>query len=187
MELIKIDDLDDVDGLTICRASLLKWIEAHPNHSRQQVTYLEQMFDIIDVAPGKVSGSHRGTENHHVKSKCVGGLDVPENIKNLSKFDHLRVHLLLAQAFPSVPKLVHAAKRMNDKLMKEEASRAAIAHMTADERTQFYADADDIKRQESKNQSDRMKGNQRGKVRVPPLPPPLLSLPHLSNPNTIQL
>lgn len=52
-------------------------------------------------------------ENHHIFPKCVGGLDVLNNLVKLTPEEHLVAHLLLARIYPNEEKLLYAAHLMS--------------------------------------------------------------------------
>jgi hypothetical protein len=47
-------------------------------------------------------------EKHHIVPKCIGGLDVKENIVKLSAREHFLCHMLLCEMYPKENKLKHA-------------------------------------------------------------------------------
>lgn len=51
-------------------------------------------------------------ESHHVIPKCMGGLDVADNIVDLTAAEHFIAHLLLVKMFPTNKKLIYAANML---------------------------------------------------------------------------
>jgi len=47
-------------------------------------------------------------EKHHIVPKCMGGLDVKENIVELTAREHFLCHMLLCEIYPQEYKLKHA-------------------------------------------------------------------------------
>ena len=47
-------------------------------------------------------------EKHHIVPKCIGGLDVKENIVKLTAREHFLCHMLLCEIYPQEPKLWYA-------------------------------------------------------------------------------
>lgn len=47
-------------------------------------------------------------ENHHIIPKCIGGLDIKENIVELTAREHFLCHMLLCEIYPQENKLKHA-------------------------------------------------------------------------------
>lgn len=47
-------------------------------------------------------------EKHHIVPKCIGGLDVKENIVELTAREHFLCHMLLCEIYPQEYKLKHA-------------------------------------------------------------------------------
>jgi hypothetical protein len=47
-------------------------------------------------------------EKHHIVPKCIGGLDVKENIVELTAREHFFCHRLLCEMYPKEPKLWYA-------------------------------------------------------------------------------
>jgi hypothetical protein len=51
-------------------------------------------------------------EKHHIIPRCLGGINCPDNIVELTPEEHYVAHQFLTVAFPDNKKLVHAAKMM---------------------------------------------------------------------------
>ena len=47
-------------------------------------------------------------EKHHIVPKCIGGLDIKENIVELTAREHFLCHMLLCEIYPQENKLKHA-------------------------------------------------------------------------------
>jgi hypothetical protein len=47
-------------------------------------------------------------EKHHIIPKCIGGLDIKENIVELTAKEHFICHMLLCEIYPKENKLKHA-------------------------------------------------------------------------------
>jgi hypothetical protein len=47
-------------------------------------------------------------EKHHIIPKCIGGLDIKENIVELTAREHFLCHMLLCEIYPNENKLKHA-------------------------------------------------------------------------------
>ena len=47
-------------------------------------------------------------EKHHIVPKCIGGLDVKENLVELTAREHFLCHRLLCEIYPKEPKLWYA-------------------------------------------------------------------------------
>jgi len=47
-------------------------------------------------------------EKHHIIPKCIGGLDVKENLVELTAREHFLCHMLLCEMYPQENKLKHA-------------------------------------------------------------------------------
>jgi hypothetical protein len=47
-------------------------------------------------------------EKHHILPKCIGGLDIKENIVELTAREHFLCHMLLCKIYPRENKLKHA-------------------------------------------------------------------------------
>jgi len=47
-------------------------------------------------------------EKHHIIPKCIGGLDIKENIIELTAREHFLCHRILCEIYPSEPKLSYA-------------------------------------------------------------------------------
>lgn len=55
-------------------------------------------------------------ERHHAIPRCMGGLNLPENIVNLTPREHIHAHLLLAKIHPQHFGLITAATLMSANL-----------------------------------------------------------------------
>jgi hypothetical protein len=51
-------------------------------------------------------------ESHHIIPECIGGLDIPSNLVNLTPEEHYVAHQLLVKIYPNMHLLVFAAKMM---------------------------------------------------------------------------
>lgn len=101
------------------------------------MNYEKIYVSLINRAQGRKLESY--TEIHHIKPRCMGGLDNLDNLVELTPEEHYLAHQLLVKIYPDVPKLVHAAhlmcfgnngRRINNKLygwikkkLSEEVSR----------------------------------------------------------------
>lgn len=51
-------------------------------------------------------------ERHHILPRCMGGMDVPDNLVDLTPEEHFVAHQLLVRMYPKNASLVHAALLM---------------------------------------------------------------------------
>lgn len=65
---------------------------------------------LISRARGRVLDIY--TEHHHIIPKCLGGLDVFDNLVDLTPEEHFVAHQLLVKMYPNNHKLVYAANMM---------------------------------------------------------------------------
>lgn len=61
---------------------------------------------IIERAKTRQLNSYK--EKHHIIPKCIGGLDIKENIIELTAREHFISHMLLCEIYPKENKLKHA-------------------------------------------------------------------------------
>lgn len=94
-----------------------RFVESSFGRGSAVVNY-QKIYDRLIVGARKTP-FHGYTERHHIVPKCLGGLNVPENLVRLSAREHFVAHLLLAKIHGD--KLLHAAWRMSN--MKRYGSR----------------------------------------------------------------
>ena len=68
--------------------------------------YTKTYNQIIERAQNRKLDGY--TEKHHIVPKCIGGLDVKENIVKLTAREHFLCHMLLCEIYPKENKLKHA-------------------------------------------------------------------------------
>jgi hypothetical protein len=74
------------------------------------MNYLKIYHDLIDRAKNrKINGYY---ETHHIKPRCMGGLDNPDNLCALTAEEHYVAHQLLLKIYPNEQKLAYAAFMM---------------------------------------------------------------------------
>lgn len=61
---------------------------------------------LVERAKNRILSGY--VEKHHVIPRCMGGLDVPENIVELTAREHYLCHRLLTRMYPKNKKLVYA-------------------------------------------------------------------------------
>lgn len=102
---------------------------------------------LIDRANDRIIVGYK--ESHHIVPKCLGGLDVEENLVYLTAEEHYVAHLLLVKIYPDNKSLIYAAKMMtvsgknlirNNKLygwLKKKFSKSISDSQTGSGNSQF--------------------------------------------------
>lgn len=71
----------------------------------------QKIYDqLIDRAKSRTLSGYY--ESHHIIPKCTGGLDIPDNLVNLTASEHFLAHQLLAKIHKHNTKLIFAANMM---------------------------------------------------------------------------
>jgi hypothetical protein len=78
------------------------------------MNYNNIYYHLINVA--KARTLNKPFERHHAIPRCMGGLNIPENIVNLTPREHIHAHLLLAKIYPQHFGLITAATLMSANL-----------------------------------------------------------------------
>lgn len=74
----------------------------------------QSIYDkIITRARNRVINNNDYYELHHIKPKCMGGLDIPENLVHLTASEHYICHLLLSRLYPNNIGLIRAVMFMS--------------------------------------------------------------------------
>ena len=75
------------------------------------VNYRKIYNSIIDRAKNRPCPEGY-TEKHHIKPRCIGGLDTSDNIAVLTPEEHFLCHVLLVKMYPSDTQLIYAVMNM---------------------------------------------------------------------------
>ena len=67
---------------------------------------------LIERALKRMLSEDTYVEIHHILPRCLGGLDLTENLVKLTPEEHYLAHLLLVKIYPGNSKLIYAANMM---------------------------------------------------------------------------
>ena len=76
------------------------------------MNYLYHYNKLIETRKSRIPVEGVYYEKHHIKPRCLGGDDSPDNLVKLTAKEHYIAHLLLAKAYPGNHKLVFAFNMM---------------------------------------------------------------------------
>ena len=76
------------------------------------MNYLYHYNKLIETRKSRIPVEGVYYEKHHIKPRCLGGDDSPDNLVKLTAKEHYMAHLLLAKAYPGNHKLVFAFNMM---------------------------------------------------------------------------
>jgi len=74
------------------------------------MNYQKHYDNLINRAKNRILDSY--TEKHHIIPRCMGGLDIKENLVDLTPEEHYVAHQFLVKIYPLEKKLVYALRMM---------------------------------------------------------------------------